>query len=48
LQTAKNFHVDGFADISVFWEELKQWSPYCQLLLAFTAAGHPPVIVEHH
>jgi len=48
LQTVKNFHVDGLADITVFWKELKQWSPHCQLLLAFTAAGHPPVIVGHH
>jgi hypothetical protein len=48
LQTLKSFLVDGVADITIFWKELKQWLLHCQLLLAFTAAGHPPVIVGHH
>jgi hypothetical protein len=42
----KSFHVDGLADITIFWKELKQ-SLHCQVLLAFTAAGHPPLIVGH-
>jgi hypothetical protein len=44
LQVMKNVRVHGPSDITIFWNELKQWSPHCQLLLAFPPTGHPPAI----